>query len=172
MDTRPLEKPATDQPRGTAGPVNVRPAALRDIEGLWALSERAVACSSNLPPLELPYWLQFLMDQIALGLVSVVERHSEIVGMMVLGYATWPWCRPGNPIGTYLVNIAWFVDKNARRGGSASRLLAWAKQISDAHEMPLMIEIATIDGEVAEHKDAFVKRNGFGYIGGKLLYRP
>lgn len=171
MDTRPLETPATGQFEGAAG-LSVRPAALRDIEGLWACSERAIRSSTNLPPLELPYWLQYLMDQIALGLVAVVERHGEIVGLMVLGYATWPWCRPGNPAGTYLVNQAWFVDKGARRGGSAMKLLDWAKRIADEHEMPLMIEIATVDGDVAEHKDTFVKRAGFGYIGGKLLYRP
>lgn len=169
MDTRTLDKPAR-QAEGTVGQ-RVRAACLRDVDGLWALSERAIQSSNNLPPLELPYWLQYLMDQIAIGMVAVVERHGEIVGMMVLGYATWPWRRPGDPAGSYIVNQAWFVDKTARRGGSALKLLEWAKRIAEQHDMPLMIEIGTVDGEVAEHKDKFVKRRGFEYIGGKLLYR-
>lgn len=125
-----------------------------------------------LPEPDLPYCIQAFLDQVAQGLVHVVvASNGEIVGLLALYVARWPWTVPSNPKGRYLTNEHFWVERAYRSGGTARTLLRAAKDTADKLQLPLMIEIAS-GGADAPLKDRFVKACGFSYVGGKMFREP
>jgi GNAT superfamily N-acetyltransferase len=151
----------------------VRLAHFSDVSAVHECLERARAeLDTPFPPPDLPYALQALMDLIAQGFMSVAtDPGGQIVGVIALDVTNWPWCHPENPRGRYLYNQHYWVDPGYRRGGTGVKLLDWAKARADEAGMPLMIEMASLDGNVDE-KDHFVKSRGFTHLGGKFFREP
>lgn len=125
------------------------------------------ASPTPLPFPERPYAVQAMMDSIAQGLVGVAKQSDKVVGVVVLGWWGWPWNRQVK----WLVNMHWWVEPEYRSGGTAKKLLDWAKNKSDELQLPLRLEI-TYGGEDAGKLDTFIKRQGMEYTGGSFLYIP
>jgi GNAT superfamily N-acetyltransferase len=146
----------------------IRMAQYHDVHGIRLTLQRALEeTETPLPPPDEPYCLQQVMDQTAQGFVAVAEVDDRIVGCIVLAVNHWPWCAPGNPTGHYLYNQHFWVDPQNRRGGTAAKLLKFAKDVAEGRQLPLMLEIGCADSN-SELKDRFVKQSGFKYIGGKF----
>jgi GNAT superfamily N-acetyltransferase len=151
----------------------VRPATFDDITGVHVCLGRALQeLDTPFPAPDLPYALQALMDLMAQGFMAVAtDPAGAIVGVIALDVTSWPWCHPENRAGHYLYNQHFWVDPTQRRGGTGVKLLAWASARADEAGLPLMIEMASLDGNV-EEKDAFVQSRGFKYLGGKFFREP
>lgn len=126
------------------------------------------ASDTPYPEPELPYALQAMLDQIAQAFVCVaVNAADDVVGCIVLDTAHWPW----NRYQKFLFNQHFWVAPAYRRGGTAVKLLAWAKTRADELGMPLQIELSSLDSTTPE-KETFVARQGFKRIGGKFFFDP
>ena len=164
---KPLQSSST-RPAATIRLANYEDAvAIQDT--LWHVQDMT---ETPYPDPDIPYAAQKLMTQATEGLICVAtgwdERH--IVGVIALGYATWPWKHPEGKDAQYLINEHFYVDPIWRKGGTAKKLLGWAKDLADAKGLHLMIDFSTIDADV-HVKDRFARINGFKYTGGKFL-RP
>lgn len=153
-------------------PIAVRPACFEDAFGIRdTLLDALSAAETPYPRPDMPYAVQYIMDLIAQDLVAVAECAGRIVGCIVLSYARWPWVHPSNPAGIFLQNDHFWVEPTARRGGTAVKLLSFAKKKSDALKIWLSIDLSSLDAST-EAKDRFVKSQGFVYIGGKFMRQP
>lgn len=123
----------------------------------------------ELPDVERPYVYQAAMDLIAQDLVAVAKVGNEVVGVIMLGFWSWPWSRRYRT----LVNLHFWVDPDHRKGGTAKKLLDWAKNRADDLRLPLRIDI-TYGGEERDlaKRNTFVKRSGFAETGGSFIYMP
>ena len=131
------------------------------------------ASETPFPPPDVPYAVQALLDSIAQGLVvAAYDSHRSVVGCLVLDYARWPWVSPRNAAGVYLYNQHFWVEPNHRKGGVAARLIREAQRISDVKNLPLILEISSIDEANGDLRDRFVKMQGFRYTGGKFYRAP
>jgi GNAT superfamily N-acetyltransferase len=133
------------------------------------------ATELDLPDPVMPYAVQHLMDLIAREFVAVVEDpHGHIVGCIALNFGQWPWVPGHDRSGTHLCNEHLWIDPRWRKGGTAVRLLMFAKGRAQTLKLPLMIELAFIDEgtKSLSPKDRFVANQGFKYIGSKFYWTP
>ncbi len=145
-----------------------------DIVGLLETMRKAHALLSAdmpFPEPDVPYCMQAMLDQIAMGHVFVARSGGRIVGVIALAVHRWPWTAPSNTAGHYLTNEHFWVDPVYRRWGTARRLLGEAARLSDGLGIPLMIDMSS-GGADAPLKDRFVKTQGFMYVGGKHFRAP
>lgn len=152
---------------------HIRMATFADVVPVHATLEKARALlDTPFPAPDMPYALQVLLDLVAQNFLCVaVDGHGSIVGVMALDVCSWPWCHPNNQNGKYLYNQHFWVEPSHRSGGAGVKLLDWAKRRAVEANLPLMIEMASLDGAV-DKKDAFVKGSGFEYLGGKFFRKP
>lgn len=120
----------------------------------------------------IPYAAQRLMEMADMGqIAAAVDEDDRIVGCIILSRAHWAWVHPDNPRGWYIINEHFFVEPEHRHGGTALKLLKWAKEEAAKKGLPLMIDFSTIDADI-EYKDRFARINGMTYTGGKFWYAP
>ena len=96
------------------------------------------------------------------GLNFLAKKDSAIVGCMVLCYDQL-WFSDE----TFLVDLAYYVDKKYRKSSLAMRLLNTSKK--RAKELGLPLHISVTYGTDVERKEKFFLRNGFEKIGGNYL---
>jgi len=147
-----------------------------DIVGLLEAMRKAhalISADMPFPEPDVPYCMQAMLDQIALGHVFVARAPGSrrVVGVIALAIHRWPWTAPNNAAGHYMINEHFYVDPIYRRGGTARRLLGEASALADRLGLPLMIDMAS-GGIDASLKDRFVKTQGFMYVGGKHYRAP
>ena len=154
--------------------MDIRHARPEDVVSLLETMRLAfceVGSEFSIPPPDLPYAMQAMLDQIAQGLVHVALDGGRVVGVIALGINRWPWTAPTNIAGRYLFNEYFWVERAHRHHGTSRKLLDAAKGTADTLGLPLMIEMAS-GGVDAPLKDKFVKGQGFVYAGGKFFRAP
>lgn len=152
--------------------VTVDTARHDDVFAILATLKKALAESATpYPEPDMPYAVQAALDLIAQGFVGVARSDDRIVGCIMLDVARWPWTHPNNPQGLHLYNQHLWVEPRARKFGTARDLLAFAKGVADARQLPLVLDISNISDD-AELRDRFVRISGFAYTGGKFYRAP
>jgi GNAT superfamily N-acetyltransferase len=154
--------------------ISIRAAEPQDAFGIHETLLRALkVAGTNYPEPDMPYCIQAMLDQIAQGFlgVAISPCGRRIIGVIWLDYGRWPWCSPQNVKAFHLYNQHFWVEPDFRKGGTAKRLLDFAKSVADRKQLALKLEFSNLDMK-PELRDRFARINGFGYTGGVFYRAP
>ena len=146
--------------------VTIRPARFTDVFAIEsALLESIRETTSLTVEFERPYVYQWIMELIRQGTVIAAEKDGEIVGVVALEKASWPWHREHE----FFSNPILYVHPDHRYGGVALSLVKHAKGIASAAGVDLVLDVSW--GDDALKKQRFLEIHGGARIGGKYLFR-
>lgn len=98
------------------------------------------------------------------GYGVVAEKEGKIVGTIGMTFTKFPWNNE-----TWIMNNEWIhVDKEHRKGGTASKLIEAVKSFANERKLPIVMGI--VNGVDIDKKTRFMKISGATHSGSNFVY--